>query len=165
MNIRKLSYTALSAALIFAVTAFIRVPVPLVAGGAYINLGDAVIIFCSALLGGPLGAAAAAIGSGFADLAASAPLYAPATFIIKGIMGFLAGAIAHKRGVKHTILAAALCGAVMVVGYGLYEIAVFDAGYAVASLPFNLIQWGGSVVATLALSPAIEKLRAQLKAI
>jgi len=162
MTVKKLSYAALSAALIFAITAFIRVPVPVVAGGAYINLGDAVIIFCSTLIGGPLGAVAAAIGSGIADFASGAPIYAPATFVIKGVMGLVAGIVTLKRGFGRIVLASIICGAIMLLGYGIYELLVFGGAYAIASLPFNAIQWAGSVVAVLALSPAIQKLRKQI---
>jgi uncharacterized membrane protein len=159
MSTKKLAYGALAAALIFAITAFIRVPVPIVTGGAYVNLGDAVIVLFSVLLGGPIAAIAAAIGSGLADFAAGAPIYAPATFLIKGLMGFIAGAIAYNRSSKRLILAAVICGAVMILGYGLYELAVFGAAYALTSLPFNFIQWGGSIVVVFALSPIVKNVR------
>jgi uncharacterized membrane protein len=179
-NTQKLTITGISAALIFAVTYFLRIPVP-IPGGAYINLGDGAIFLIAFLTSGrsdhlsrsqlnssrneprdtPAGAClpaalAAAVGSAFADLAAGAPLYIPATFIIKGIMGFLSGKIIGKaESFKMFICAAALSGAVMIIGYAVYETVIFSFSYAVMSLPFNFIQAAGSLgVAALIYSPA-----------
>jgi uncharacterized membrane protein len=167
---KKIAVTGIGAAVIFAITFFLRIPVP-IPGGAYINLGDSAIFIVAFLTAGrasresrpkvnsvpneprdtpagaPLPAAvAAAVGSAFADLAAGAPLYIPATFIIKGVMGFLFGKICEKaENFKMFICAAALCGLVMIIGYGIYETAVFSLAYALSSLPFNIIQAVGSV--------------------
>jgi uncharacterized membrane protein len=192
----KIATTGIAAAIIFAVTYFLRIPVPM-PGGAYINLGDSAIFIMAFLTVGTRqqasrelhsehslvanavesdrdyelnsrtarggfpaaclpaaclpaacvpAAFAAAIGSAFADLAAGAPIYIPATFIIKGIMGFLFGKIYGKgENFKTYIFAAVICGAVMIVGYFLYEMVVFSVTYALSSVPFNVIQAVGSV--------------------
>jgi uncharacterized membrane protein len=153
---REIAVTGIGAAVIFAVTFFLRIPVP-IPGGAYINLGDSAI-FLTAFLTAPLPAAvAAALGSAFADLAAGAPLYIPATFIIKGVMGFLFGKMCEKaEDFKMFICAAALCGAVMILGYAVYEAVVFSLTYALSSLPFNIIQAVGSVaVAAVIYKPIV----------
>jgi uncharacterized membrane protein len=177
----KIAMTGIAAAIIFAVTFFMRIPVPL-PGGAYINLGDSAIFLIAFLTTGRAvcsprsqlnsvqnvprdtpadaclpAAIGAAIGSAFADLAAGAPLYIPATFIIKGAMGFLFGKLTDKsKSFGHFIAAAAICGAVMICGYFLYEAAVFSLSYAVTSMPFNLIQAAGSVlVAAAVYKPAV----------
>jgi uncharacterized membrane protein len=147
----KIAMTGIAAAVIFAVTYFLRIPVPL-PGGAYINLGDSAIFFAAYLIGATPAGVAAAVGSGFADLAAGAPLYIPATFIIKGLMGFLFGKIAEKsKSFGRFIAAALLCGVVMVIGYFLYETIVFSGIYAASSIPFNLIQAAGSVLVAAAI--------------
>jgi uncharacterized membrane protein len=143
-----IAVTGIGAAVIFAVTYFLRIPVP-IPGGAYINLGDSAVFITAYLTGAYPAAFAAALGSAFADLAAGAPVYIPATFIIKGAMGFIFGKITEKsHNFSRCTLAAAICAAVMVIGYGIYESLVFSFAYAIGSLPFNLIQAVGSVLVT-----------------
>jgi uncharacterized membrane protein len=152
----KIAMTGIAAAIIFAITIFLRIPVPL-PGGAYINLGDSAIFLAAYLTGAAPAAIAAAVGSAFADLAAGAPVYIPATFIVKGVMGFLFGKICEKsEDFKTYIIAAALCGIVMIIGYFLYEAIVFSGIYAASSIPFNLIQAAGSVLVAAAIyKPAV----------
>ena len=71
-------------ALVFLTTYFTRIPTMVLPGG-YFNLGDAVIILSAAMLGPAGGLAAGAVGSALADIAAGALLFAPITFIVKGL--------------------------------------------------------------------------------
>lgn len=157
-SIRKLTYSAVLAAVVFLVTFLTRIPVPFPGtSSAYIHLGDTVIFITAYLLGGPIAAAVAAVGSGLADLAAGAVIYIPATFVIKGLMGLCAGALMRVRGMAFYALAAVAGGAIMTAGYFLYELLLFGFAYAVPALPYNLIQWGGSLVIALALFPALRR--------
>jgi uncharacterized membrane protein len=156
-NTRKITLAAVSAAIIFAVTWIIRIPVPGTSGG-YVNLGDTVIYAASFLLGGPAAAAAAAVGSALADLAAGSVVYAPATFVIKGTMALAASALCRREKTGFYLLACLTGGAVMTAGYALYESVVFGAAYALLSLPYNLIQWGGSVIAAMIILPALKQI-------
>ncbi|NLM83657.1 MAG: ECF transporter S component [Clostridiales bacterium] len=152
----KITYAAVLAALVFVVTFLTRIPVPGLSS-AYINLGDTVIFISAYLLGGPVAAAVAAIGSALADLAAGAAVYIPATFVIKGLMGLGAGSIMRVRNLAFYALAAIVGGAIMTGGYFVFEAIFFDLAYALTALPLNLVQWGGSVVIALALQPAISR--------
>jgi uncharacterized membrane protein len=156
-KIRKLTYTSIAAALIFVVTWGLKVPVPGTSG--YINLGDSMIYISAYLLAGPLGAAAAAIGSALADLAAGYAAYIPATFIIKGLMGLAFGAIAYRKKLAPYIAAAILGGAIMTVGYAVFETAVFGFAYATTSLPWNIGQWVGNVIVAAALYPLLQRVQ------
>jgi uncharacterized membrane protein len=159
---KTIAVTGISAAVIFAVTYFLRIPVP-IPGGAYINLGDCAIFAAAYLIGAYPAALAAALGSAFADLAAGAPVYIPATFIVKGVMGFLFGIITRKvKSFRRYFAAAVLCGVVMIIGYGVYESLVFSIAYAVSSLPFNLIQAVGSVAVSGVLYKAVEGIRGRI---
>ncbi|MDR0991674.1 MAG: ECF transporter S component [Ruminococcus sp.] len=154
-----IAMTGICAAVIFSVTCFLRIPVPL-PGGAYINLGDSAIFTAAILTGAYPAAIAAAFGSALADLAAGAPVYIPATFIIKGVMGFLFAKITEKSvNFKTYIAAAVLCGTVMIIGYGIYESLVFSIPFAVSSLPFNLIQAAGSVAVSAVLYKPVLKIK------
>ena len=75
------------AALCCVATMIIKIPSPL---KGYLNLGDCVVLLSGWLLGPAYGFAAAGIGSALADVFSGYVVYAPATFIIKGIMALIA---------------------------------------------------------------------------
>jgi uncharacterized membrane protein len=56
----------------------------------YVNLGDCIVLLAGWLLSPTYGFAAAGIGSALADLLLGYNIYAPATFLIKGIMALIA---------------------------------------------------------------------------
>lgn len=154
----KITSIAVTAALVFVITWLIRLPVP-VSAGAYLNFGDVVIYIAAFILGGPMGAIAAGVGSLLADLAGGAAVYALPTLIIKGAMAFLVGAImAKRRKFGFFVLSCILAGAIMVAGYFVFEYLMFGFAYAASALPFNLVQWGGSVAAALALFPVAKRM-------
>ena len=67
LNVQKLTLCGVMAALVFVMTYFPKIPVPVT--GGYVHLGDGAI-FLSVLLLGPLGIPAAAVGSMLSDLIA-----------------------------------------------------------------------------------------------
>ena len=87
INVKQLTLCGVLAALVFVLTYFPKVPVPVT--GGYVHLGDGAI-FLAALLLGPLGIPAAAIGSGLADLIGGYMLYVIPTVIIKGLVALVA---------------------------------------------------------------------------
>ncbi len=93
ITVRELTKVSIFAALVFATTIIIRVPIA--ATGGYFNLGDSVI-FVAALLYGPfVGGFAGGIGAAIAD-ATGYPIFAPGTFIIKLFEGIIVGYIGLK---------------------------------------------------------------------
>ncbi|MDR0915753.1 MAG: ECF transporter S component [Oscillospiraceae bacterium] len=157
MTTRKLTTAAVLAALIFAVTAFVQVPIPSTAG--YANLGDAVIFLAAFLVGGPVGAIAAAIGASLSDVMLGYFVYVPATAIIKAAIALVFWLLARRGGHLRYTLAALVSGAVMVAGYFAFELAVFGWGYAIGSAPFNAVQLAANAVVSSALYPIALKLR------
>jgi uncharacterized membrane protein len=158
-GIQKTTTTALMAAIIFVVTYLIRIPLPFASGG-YLNIGDAPVYIGAFLLGGPAGALAAAIGSALSDLAAGYVYYALPTAIIKGVMGLTVGVIlARNKSLPRYAFASILGGAIMVAGYAVFEAAFFNANQAIATIPFNAIQWAGGVIVAIALFPALKRIR------
>lgn len=155
-KIRLITFSAISAALVFTATWVFKLPIPGTSG--YVNLGDSMIFLSAWLLGPAASAAAAAIGSALADLVGGYAVYIPATFIIKGLMGLVFGLIGRKRTFGAYAAASILCGAVMTAGYAVYEAAVFDIAYALTSVPYNLAQWGGNIAVALILYPAAVRL-------
>jgi uncharacterized membrane protein len=156
MNSRRTVITALLIALVTVTT--IVVNVPFLRG--YINIGDTVVLLAGLLFGPVVGAAAGALGSSLADLLLGYAYWAPWTFVIKGLEGFLVGWLARNgrdsktsRGVVGTTLAAS----VMVLGYFVASTILYGWGVAVPSLPGDLLQGGVSVVLSLVLWRPIQK--------
>lgn len=153
---RKIVISAMAAAVVFLVTWTVRIPIA--SSGGYVNLGDVVIYMSAYLFGGPIAAAAAAVGSALADTAAGAVVYIPATFVIKGIMALTAGHLCAGKKFASYCFACLFGGALMTGGYALYEMAVFGMAYALVSIPYNLMQWAGSVIIAVIFFPALDRI-------
>jgi uncharacterized membrane protein len=138
---QKVVLSGLVAALIFVMTAFLPFPLP---GGGYANLGDCFVILSGILLGPIYGSLAAAIGSCFSDLFLGFGIYAPATFIIKGVMAFVVSLILGNSSPTfkfgRLILASVLAEIIMIFGYFLFEIPLYGLPGAVADIIGNSVQ-------------------------
>ena len=155
---KNLVITSMLAALIFVITFLIAIPVP--STSAYVNIGDSVVYCAGILVGAPWAAAAAGIGSMLADWAVGVPIYMPATLIIKAIMGFVCAKIAKNGKLPRFILGCITGGAIMVIGYGAYEVFFMNGwGYATATIVGNLIQWAGGVTGAVALYYPIKRVK------
>ncbi|MDR3364041.1 MAG: ECF transporter S component [Clostridiales Family XIII bacterium] len=160
-KVKLLTTTALMAAVIFVVTYIIRIPLPFASGG-YLNIGDAPIYVAAALLGGPAGAVAAAIGSALSDLSAGYVVYVLPTAVVKGLMGLVCGSLMRRAGFRRFVIASAIGGAIMVGGYAAFESVLFNTNQAIASIPFNAIQWVAGVAVAAALYPAVARIKKTL---
>ena len=170
-NVRRLTYGGILAAVILVATVILQFPIPALRNG-YIHMGDGAIM-AAAMIIGPFAAISAGLGSALADLLSGYPTYAPATLLIKGCMGLIAG-LAFKRKPNMPVYQAGLwfafCEAVMVIGYFVYETFFYalttspfnligGAAAAAAALPFNIIQGLAGVVLGLATVPLAARLR------
>lgn len=140
--------SAVFAALICASTFVIKIPSPL---QGYINLGDCFVLLASWLLIRRLGVLSSALGSALADLIAGYAIFAPATFVIKGLMALVCYHCfkAVKKNAK-TGLAAIVSGiaaeCVMMLGYFIYESFLYGIKAASAGISFNAIQGAVCIV-------------------
>ena len=111
-QVKKLTFTALMAAMITIFTAYIC-HIPVGQNGGYIHFGDSLIYIAACLLPWPYAMTAAAIGGGMADLL-TAPIWAPATIIIKALISIpftnKSDKIVTVRNVVSTIIAFAIPG-------------------------------------------------------
>ncbi len=154
---KRLVLCGLFGAIVMVVTMLVRIPLPFVSAGSYINAGDSVIYAAAVVLGGPWGAAAAGIGSMFADLLVGAAMYAPGTLVIKALMGLAVGLLAGRESrLPRLLLAMSLGGVIMVAGYALYEAVLIGPAW-LASVPYNLLQLVGGVALGLPLTLAIRR--------
>ena len=158
INVKQLTLCGVLAALVFVLTYFPKVPVPVT--GGYVHLGDGAI-FLAVLLLGPLGIPAAAIGSGLADLIGGYMLYVIPTVIIKGLVALVAWKLYRKGSWVSAVVAFVLAEAVMVLGYFVFECFTSGAPAAAAAILPNVMQGVAGVVLGLicvAITPRMEKM-------
>ena len=151
-NLKKIAYSGVLAALVFIGT---ELHIPTAIG--HINLGDLVILVSSYILG-PVAFFPAAIGSTLADLLAGYPQYAVATFLIKGIMGLVAGLLLRRNAHWKVSLARELSVSfvaelIMIAGYFVFESLPFMYGVeaALGSVIPNGIQASAAIVGAVPL--------------
>lgn len=151
-TLKKIAYTGVLASLVFAGT---ELHIPTAIG--HINLGDLVILVSSYILG-PFAFVPAAVGSTLADLLAGYPQYAVATFLIKGIMGLVAGLLLKRNSAGKVSLARKLSASfvtelIMIAGYFAFESLPFMYGVAAAagSVIPNGIQASAAIVGAIPL--------------
>jgi uncharacterized membrane protein len=123
--VRKTGVIAAFAAVSFALTLIIRIPIPATDG--YFNIGDSVIMFAALLFGPWVGLLVGALGPSLAD-AVGFPQFIFATAIVKGAEGFLVGLIGQmNRGASEgtTVLALGVGIVVLVGGYFVFEALIY----------------------------------------
>ena len=96
-QVQFLTITALFIALTYVFTAFVNVRLPITANGGLIHLGNVPLFICAILFGKKSGALAGGIGMGLFDLLSGWTAWAPFTFVIVAIMGYVVGAITEKH--------------------------------------------------------------------
>ena len=138
----RLVLTAMLAALVCVATLIVKIPTPF---KGYVNLGDGLVLLCGWMLGPAYGFAAAAIGSGLADLFAGYAIYAPATFLIKGLMATACALLfSLLRNRTHRLIARTVSGiaaeVVMVLGYFAFEGVLYGFGAAALNIFANTVQ-------------------------
>ena len=144
---KKLVTYGLITAVIAVLTLFVSFPLPVGEGGAYLNAGDVAIYFAAWALGPVGGAVTAAVGSAIADLLHGAAIYAPATFVIKGLMGLICGVLFKKLRYGSLPIA----GLVMPLGYFAFELALYGITAALYGLWTNAIQYAFGVICGIAV--------------
>ncbi len=163
----KIAAAAIFAALVAAATLLFVVPIPATSG--YFNLGET-LIYVAALLFGPFVGACAGAGAAISDALVAAQ-YAPGTFTIKAIEGYLVGFLNKKlnRKIKSLTLCATIAivigGFEMVLGYFLYETLVLGYPFALAAVevPFNIVQMLIGLIIAVPIMHAVLRIFPQLK--
>jgi len=161
MKNQKLKLTVISAlfaALVCVATMVVKIPTPL---NGYINLGDCVILVASFTLPCGYGFLAAGIGSALADILSGYTAYAPATFVIKGLMVLVVYLITRILKSKNLNLIKVLSGVLaelwMVLGYYIFEGFMYGFKPSLANIPMNLIQGVAGFTLAVILIKVLEK--------
>lgn len=161
MKTKKLVMAALMAAITCVVTMVIRIPSPL---KGYLNLGDCIVLTAGWMLSPAYGFLAAGTGSALADVFSGYIIYAPATFIIKGMMALAAYGIYRilheKTGrIPARIVSAFASEILMTAGYFAFEGILYGFVPSVVNVPANAVQGAAGMIIGVLLTGLLEKSR------
>ena len=161
-SIRRLTTAGVLAAAIVLLTTLVSIPMP--GGFGYINLGDVGVLLAGMLLGGGWGALCAGAASALSDVLLGYTVYAPATFVIKGLMALIAfygfKALSAKTGsLTARILSGAAAELWMVLGYYLFEGCLYGFVPSAVNIPANGVQGAAGLILGVLLVKALEKSR------
>lgn len=148
---------AILAVLVCIATMIIKIPSPL---KGYINLGDPVVLLSGWILPLPYGFLAAGLGSALADVFSGYIIYAPATFIIKGLMAIIAFYV--HRGIRGNkilsrIVSAISAEIVMVLGYYIFEGFMYGFIPSTVNILPNAVQGVAGIIIGVILIQIFEK--------
>ena len=144
------------AALITIMTAYFF-HIPIGVNGGYVHVGDAMIYLTAALLPRPYALAATAIGAGLADLL-TAPMWAPATIVIKMLIVLLFTNKAKRIVIPRNIVATIFAYIISSVGYFFAEYIIFGTwSVLLVTMAQELVQSVGSAVFFIFIGIAFDK--------
>ena len=135
-----LALSGMFAAIIFAATALLHIPLP---GNGYANFGDCFILIAAAALNPVFAFLSAGIGSALSDVVLGYFGYAPATFIIKGLMALAFCLLFRRTKARNPIwflIFGFLSEVIMVLGYLLFEWPLYGFGAALINVGPNALQ-------------------------
>ncbi|TDT57285.1 ECF transporter S component [Fonticella tunisiensis] len=157
--------TSLLIALVFIATRFINLQLPISVNGGLVHLGNTMLFMTAIVFGRKKGAVAGAFGMGLFDLLSGGPwvAWAPFTFVIRGVMGYIIGSISNARGRNGNSFIWNLIGIViasiwMIIGYYIAEGILYGNWITpINSIPGNLIQLIVGAVVGLPLAAALKR--------
>ena len=156
---QKIVMASLLAALCCVATMIIKIPSPL---KGYLNLGDCVVLLSGWLLTPAYGVLAAGIGSALADVLVGYFVYAPATFLIKGVMALIAycsfkGMRKGLGGTPARIIGGTLAEIEMILGYFVFEGCMYGFAPSIVNIPANGVQGIAGLILGLLLVKVFDK--------
>jgi len=154
-DVKRLVYSALFIAIVFVAT-YINIHIPILMGqGGLVHLGTLVMFIIAIKYGRTYGALAGGVGMALFDLLSIWATWAPGTLVVRIVAGFVMGQVAlskegQGKSFVRNVLALLAGGAVIVVGYWLFEGIFLGYGLvpALGSVPGNILQ---IVIASLGL--------------
>ncbi|MBP3448714.1 MAG: ECF transporter S component [Clostridia bacterium] len=156
---KRIVTASLLAALVCVATMIIKIPSPL---KGYLNLGDCIVLLAGWSLSPFYGFLAAGIGSALADVFSGYIAYAPATFVIKGLMAIIAYFgfhLLHKRlgNFLSRILSGTLSEIIMILGYFVFEGFLYGFVPSLVNIPANAVQGAAGLIIGTILVKVFEK--------
>ena len=156
---KKIVMAAMLAALACVATMIIKIPSPL---KGYLNLGDCIVLVAGWMLSPAYGFLAAGLGSALADLFSGYVTYAPATFVIKGLMALIAFYgfkwLHNKIGnLPSRIITGILAEIMMILGYFVFEGFLYGFVPSIVNIPANGVQGIAGLIIGVILIKIFEK--------
>ena len=167
ININHKTKSLVSSSMLIAlvlVATYIHFPSPFsLNSGGLIHLGNIMLFVAAIVFGKYQGAVAGAFGMGLFDLLSGYGVWAPFTFVIRGVMGFIIGYFAHGKDRNGNNLVWNIVGLViasvwMVLGYFVTNIILYNnVPAAISSIPGDLTQLAFGFIAGLPIATAVKK--------
>ena len=160
---RDLVETGLLIAMVFVSTMFINIRLPVSINGGLIHMGNVALFLSAMLFGKNKGAMAGAFGMGLFDILSGWAIWAPFTFIVRGVMGYIIGSISHMNGkaaenFMQNILAILVGGIWMLIGYYITEVILYGNLFSpITSILGNITQLVFGCIALFVL-PVLKKI-------
>lgn len=156
---KKIVMAALLASLTCVATMIIKIPSPL---KGYVNLGDCIVLVAGWILSLTYGFLAAGLGSALADIFSGYVVYAPATFVIKGIMALVAyygfKMLRKKIGnLPSRIISGVFAEIIMILGYFVFEGFMYGFVPSLVNIPANGMQAIANLIIGVILIKVFEK--------
>jgi len=156
---KRVVVSAMLAAVICVATMIIKIPSPL---KGYINLGDCFVLIAGWVLSPFYGFLAAGIGSALADFLSGYGVYIPATFVIKGLMAYIAYLVFKwLDGRANTdlsrIISALVAEILMVAGYLAFESILYGFAPSAVNVPFNAVQGAVGMILAFVIIKILKK--------
>lgn len=147
-----IAMSAVFAAATWVGTMFVSIPV----GPGFFNVGEIVIYTAAFLFGGVVGGLAGGIGAAAADVTLGFAIWAPITFVVKGLEGFVVGQLAGAS-FRSKVIAVALGAPFMIVGYFVAAYFLVGGPYAIFNeLPMDVLQAAVGFAVAYPLSTILE---------
>ena len=157
MKLKKAVLAALFAALVCVATFIIRIPT----FNGYINLGDCMVLLSGWILGPVYSFLAAGIGSALADISSGYIIYAPATFVIKGVMAlagcYLFTLTGKKSKLQGNIISSIIAEIIMIGGYYIFEGFMYGFKSSLVNIPSNAVQGVAGIIGAVCFYSIIKK--------
>lgn len=155
--------SALLITLVFVATKFINIKLPISINGGLIHAGNTMLFLAAIVFGKKKGAVAGAFGMGLFDVLSGWLAWAPFTFIVRGVMGYIIGKISWANGKEGNsfvlnIIAVVGGGIWMMVGYYFTEVILYGNWITpFTSIPGNVTQIVIGALIGLPLVVALKK--------
>lgn len=171
LKINDIVQISLMAAMTYVATAVINIPSGVIIKGV-VHLGDSMVLLAALLLGRKKAFLSAAIGMCIFDLFSPYAMWAPFTFVIKGVMAYIAATVAYRKdydgnSMINNIFAFILAGIWMIGGYYLAGVAIMHfvtkIGFmqafvlSAAEIPGNIAQVAAGMALALPLGKILKK--------
>jgi uncharacterized repeat protein (TIGR04002 family) len=152
-----LTFSGIFAALVFAATFFLHIPVGF--GGGYVHAGDSFVFLAASVLPAPLAMAASAIGAGLSDLMTpGAAAWLLPTVIVKSLSCLPFSSKSERILTRRNLLALPAAAAISLTGYGAATAVMSGSiAVAIAEIPLSLAQSFAGAVGYIAVGAALDK--------